>query len=179
MGTDTIANISASDICDLHDDVNELETKLNALIAEFNKCSDDTTTNKAKIDDLISKVSGGYTATQQTRGGANTESILETLSYIDFSALSTHYDGHLDNHPGSSSGNGGRGGFRDDGGAQSGRAIDLNALTGAGADTSVNASTASVNGVYGAASSSVVTLGDKGEIKARKLARQTLNRLRK
>ena len=181
MGTDTIANISASDISDLQDDVNELKNKLNALIAEFNKCSDDTTTNKAKIDDLISKVSGGYTATQTTGGGANTDSILERLSNLDtdFSALSTHYDGHLDNHPGSSSGNGGRGGFRDDGGAQSGRAIDLNALTGAGADTSVNASTASVNGVYGAASSSVVTLGDKGEIKVRKLARQTLNRLRK
>ena len=38
--------------------------------------------------------------------------------------------------------------------------------------------TASVTGVYGTGGSAV-TLGNKGEIRARQLARQTLNRLRK
>jgi hypothetical protein len=38
--------------------------------------------------------------------------------------------------------------------------------------------TASVTGLYGTGGS-VVTLGNKGEVRAKKLARQTLNRLRK
>ena len=56
MGTSAIDLMQSSDIAQLQTDVTELNTKLNALIVEFNKCSDDTTTNKGKIDSLITDV---------------------------------------------------------------------------------------------------------------------------
>tara|TARA_Y100000593_G_scaffold71205_1_gene130740 strand:- start:554 stop:1096 length:543 start_codon:yes stop_codon:yes gene_type:complete len=180
MGTDVIANLSASDISDLQDDVNELNTKLNALIVEFNKCSDDTTTNKGKIDRLITdvnnietKISGNYTA-GNTGSGSASDSILKRLHDLD-DDIKELDDDITSFHAGRSAHRGG--------GSSSTSTIDLSALTatgtGTGDDTSVNATSSSVTGTYGAASSSVVTLGNKGEIKARKLARQTLNRLRK
>jgi ElaB/YqjD/DUF883 family membrane-anchored ribosome-binding protein len=170
MGTEAIA-FSSSDITALQNDVNELNTKLNALIVEFNKCSDDTTINKGKINDLLDKISDGYSATQTTGTGAATDSILTRLSHLDedYKNLSDDVDGLM---------TGGRTASRGSGGTAGQRSIDITATTGTGVDTSVNASSASVTGTYGTGDS-VVTLGSKGEIKARKLARKTLNSLRK
>ena len=167
MGTEAIS-FSSSDITALQNDVNELKNKLNALIAEFNKCSDDTTTNKGKIDDLISKISGNYTA-GNTGSGSASDSILKRLHDLDDNVRELD-DDITSYHSGRSAARGG--------GSSSTSTIDLTALTGTGADTSVNANDASVTAEYGTGGS-VVTLGSKGEIKARKLARQTLNRLRK
>ena len=180
MGTEAIS-FSSSDITALQNDVNELKNKLNALIAEFNKCSDDTTTNKGKIDDLLDKISDGYTASGGNAGGATTDSILTRMQRLDedFTELEikfkTHMEGtYLAQHSGSHSSGRSAGGSTN----TPGELYALTALTGTGADTSVNANDASVTAEYGTGGS-VVTLGSKGEIKARKLARQTLNRLRK
>jgi hypothetical protein len=180
MGTSAIA-LSASDITALQNDVNELNTKLNALIAEFNKCSDDTTVNAGKIDVLLDKISDGYTATQTTGTGSASDAILERLSDLDadYKKLNDDFDTHLTSHPATGSGGSGRSGSRSSGGNLGDRSIDITATTGVGADTSVNANDASVTGSYGAAETKVITIGAKGEVRARRLARQTLNRLRK
>jgi len=52
-------------------------------------------------------------------------------------------------------------------------------VTDATADQSASTASASVTPSYSTGETKVVTLGDKGEVRARKLTRQTLNRLRK
>ena len=179
MGTSAISSLSTSDITALQDDVNELNTKLNALIIEFNKCSDDTTTNKGKIDTLITdmtaiqaRVSGSYSPSHSggSNAGSASDSILLRLERLDddFTSLGSTVLAHITNYAGRTSSD------------------PLNSLTevstsaaGSGDDTSVNATSSSVTGSYGAAETKVITIGAKGEVRARKLARQTLNRLRK
>ena len=168
MGTSAIA-LSSSDITALQDDVNEWKTKLNTLVVEFNKCSNDTTINAGKIDDLIAKISGSYTAGNTGSGSAG-DSILKRLHDLDgdIKELDDDITGF---HTGRTA--------RRGGGSSSTATRDLTALTGAGADTSVdNNPTASVTGAYGA-ETKVITIGAKGEVRAKRLARQTLNRLRK
>ena len=178
MGTSAISSLSTSDITALQDDVNELNTKLNALIVEFNKCSDDTTTNKGKIDTLITdmtgvknKISDNYTATTGSGGGLASDSILKRLHDLDQDFVD------LDNSI-NSGGTASRGG-----GTSSYTLNDISSIstssTGTGDDTSVNAGSSSVTGSYGAAETKVITIGAKGEVRAKRLARQTLNRLRK
>ena len=193
MGTQSIDIMQSEDIEQLQTDVSELETKLNALIVEFNKCSDDTTTNKGKIDSLITdvgdindKISDGYTpATSGSDHGSSTDSILLRLERLDTdfvninSRLISHMGGDYANtqiHNVSSPGNARSGGSSD----------NLNGIdelgtptSGTGDDTSVNASPASVQATYTSAPSKVITVGTKGEVRARQLARKTLNRLRK
>jgi len=180
MGTSVITNLSTTDITALQNDVNELNTKLNALIVEFNKCSDDTTTNKGKIDTLITdmtgvknKISGSYTATTGSGGGSASDSILKRLHDLDVYMVA------VDNQVSSlHSSNANRGG----GSSNSAQLNDISSIstssTGTGDDTSVNTTSSSVTGSYGS-ETKVITIGAKGEVRARKLARQTLNRLRK
>ena len=181
MGTQSIDVMQSEDIEQLQTDVSELETKLNALIIEFNKCSDDTTTNKGKIDTLITdmtavntKISGSYTATTCSGGGSASDSILKRLHDLDldFVAVDNLVSGYH-------SQNTARGG----GSSNSSQMNDISAVstssTGTGDNTSVNASPASVEATYTSAPSKVITVGTKGEIRARQLARKTLNSLRK
>ena len=211
MGTTSISSLSTSDITALQDDVNELNTKLNALIVEFNKCSDDTTTNKGKIDTLITdiktgtnnhtskidtlitdmtamqtRVSGSYSPgnsgeSTSTHGNAS-DPILLRLERLDedYVNIENYVRGK---HTGRSTGRG------------SGATITaLNSLTavstastgaasgtssGTGDNTSINTTSSSVTGSYGSAATKVITIGAKGEVRGKRLARQTLNRLRK
>ncbi len=181
MGTSSIDLMQSQDITQLETDVAQINTKLNALIVEFNKCSDDTTTNKGKIDDLLDKISDGYTASQTTGTGSASDAILERLSDLDadYKKLSDDFDTHLINHPASGSGSG-RSGTRNSGGSLGDRSIDITATTGEGADTSVSANPTTNMGLsYSTAETKVITIGAKGEIRGKRLARQTLNRLRK
>ena len=193
MGTSAIDLMQSSDIAQLQTDVTELNTKLNALIVEFNKCSDDTTTNKGKIDSLITdvgdindKISGSYTpATDDSNYGNSTDSILLRLERLDqdFVNLDNSLKGHKAGNYTSTE-------VHNVGSPSSGRtgagSDNLNGIdelstptSGTGDDTSVNASSSSVGGVYTTAPIKVLTLGNKPEARARKLARKTLNRLRK
>jgi hypothetical protein len=164
---------------------------LNALIIEFNKCSDDTETNSGKITTLITdvtslknKITSGYTATQTTGGGSASDAILKRISDLDadYKVLSEHYNGHLTSHPATGSGTG-RSGSRTGGGvigAPTDRYIDIDATTGTGSDTSVNAVPTTGMGLsYSTVATKVITIGTKGEIRGKRLSRQTLNRLRK
>ena len=193
MGTSAIDLMQSSDIAQLQTDVTELNTKLNALIVEFNKCSDDTTTNKGKIDSLITdvgdindKISGSYTpATDDSNYGNSTDSILLRLERldIDFVNLDNNLKGHkAGNYTSTEVHNvGSPSGGRTLGGPDQLNGIDElgTPTSGTGDDTSVNASSSSVGGVYTTAPIKVLTLGNKPEARARKLARKTLNRLRK
>ena len=193
MGTSAIDLMQSSDIAQLQTDVTELNTKLNALIVEFNKCSDDTTTNKGKIDSLITdvgdindKISGSYTpATDDSNYGNSTDSILLRLERLDqdFVNLDNNLKGHkAGNYTSTEVHNvGSPSGGRTLGGPDQLNGIDElgTPTSGTGDDTSVNASSSSVGGVYTTAPIKVLTLGNKPEARARKLARKTLNRLRK
>tara|TARA_R110002020_G_scaffold10276_1_gene39578 strand:- start:637 stop:1281 length:645 start_codon:yes stop_codon:yes gene_type:complete len=214
MGTSAVDLMQSSDIAQLQTDVTELNTKLNALIIEFNKCSDDTTTNADKITSLINdvgdindKISLGYVATTipNSGDGSAADSILTRIQDLDgdFVALEGKVDTHIGHSPGlqgvkDSAGNNiliyasmtsshphsGTGASSNRGGGAGGILIpveDLDAASssGSGDDTSVNASSSSVGGVYSTAAVKVLTLGSKPEARARKLARKTLNRLRK
>ena len=183
MGTSSIDVMQSQDITQLETDVAQINTKLNALIVEFNKCSDDTTVNETKINDLLSKVSTGYTASGGNAGGATTDSLLTRMQRLDedFTELEIKFKTHMEGTA-SSQHSGTHTSGRTSGGSGNtpGELYALTALTGAGADTSVNADPTTNMGLsYSTAATKVVTIGAKGEVRAKRLARQTLNRLRK
>ena len=225
MGTATV--ITSNALTDLEDDVTELTTKLNGVIIQYNKVQEDMTINKDAIDDIKlkitnhkgkidtlitdmtgvkNKITSGYTASQTTGGGSNSDAILERLSNLDqdFKELSEHYQYHVTNvydHGTYGHDSGGRSGNRGGGGGigvPTDRYIDITAAStastraaassgtasgtssGTGADTSVNADPTTGMGLsYSTAATKVITIGTKGEIRGKRLARQTLNRLRK
>ena len=158
------------------------------------------------VEALTNKITSGYTATQTTGGGDADDSILERLSNLDqdFKELSEHYQYHVTNvydHGTYGHDSGGRSGNRGGGGGigvPTDRYIDITAAStastgaaassgtasgtssGTGDDTSVNADPTTGMGLsYSTAATKVITIGTKGEIRGKRLARQTLNRLRK
>ena len=192
MGTSSIDLMQSSEIEQLQTDVTELNTKLNALIIEFNKCSDDTTTNADKITSLINdvgdindKISSGYAPSQQANSGDGSaaDSILTRIQDLDGDFV--QLEGKVDLHIAlTSTAHTGGGSSSNRGGGAGGILIpveDLDAASssGTGDDTSIHAAPSSVGGVYTTAPIKVLTLGNKPEARARKLARKTLNRLRK
>ena len=197
MGTSSIDVMQSQDITQLESDVSQLNTKLNALIVEFNKCSDDTSVNETKISALIDdvkdindKISDGYSASGGTAGGATTDSILTRMQKLDedFTSIEIKFKTHVE---GAYDGSGihsvtyttGRtqGGSSNTPGELYALADDLDVTAdGEGADTSVNADPTTNMGLsYSTAATKVITIGAKGEVRAKRLARQTLNRLRK
>ena len=182
MGASSIDIMQSQDITNLEDDVKQLNDKLNALILEFNKCSDDTETNAAKITTLITdvndhktkidtlitdvgkigtlvtdvtslknKITSGYTASQTTGGGSNSDAILERLSNLDqdFKELSEHYQYHVTNvydHGTYGHDSGGRSGNRGGGGGigvPTDRYIDITAASTASTGAAASSGTAS------------------------------------
>ena len=164
------------------------------------------TNHKGKIDTLITdmtgvknKITSGYTASQTTGGGDADDSILERLSNLDqdFKELSEHYQYHITNvydHGTYGHDSGGRSGNRGGGGGigvPTDRYIDITAAS-TSSTGSADESTAATNDVSGLAdehdiitpsystgATKVITIGTKGEVRGKRLARQTLNRLRK
>ena len=187
-------------------DMTTNKTAIDQLKTQFNFAEADLTDHKGKIDTLITdvedindKISDGYTPTTSgepsgTNASAN-DSILLRLERLDtdFVALNNKFDGHqagqydgsgIHNTGSSSSSRTGSSdylnGINPLASATTGTAADNSAAITAGtADQSSSTSEASVTPSYTTDAQRVVTLGNKGEIKARKLARQTLNRLRK
>ena len=192
MGTQSIDVMQSEDIEQLQTDVSELETKLNALIIEFNKCSDDTTTNKGKIDTLITdmtavntKISGSYTATTGSGGGSASDSILKRLHDLDLDFVAvdnlvSSYHSQNTARGGGSSNSAQMNDISSVSTSSSGNAADNSAaITAVTNDDSTSTATASVTPSYSTGVTKVITIGAKGEIRGKRLARQTLNRLRK
>ena len=203
--------MQSSEIEQLQTDVTELNTKLNALIVEFNKCSDDTTTNKGKIDSLITDVAAATTLVNILRtdlqavqlmitedGGGTYEGDASPLNWSDDGILAKlkRIEYAIDNYLAYGPVTFDSGtlitrlttdpttlsvGAHEYAGTLSETSTSAlgTPTSGTGDDTSVNASSSSVGGVYTTAPIKVLTLGNKPEARARKLARKTLNRLRK
>lgn len=165
MGTTAIDIMQSAQITTLQNDVAELTTKLNAVVAD--------------IATLKDKISSGYTASQTTGGGSSTDAILKRLSDLDddYKQLSDHYQQHVINtynHATYGHGTGGRTGNRGGGGSigvSTARYIDIDSPT----STSTNAST---TGVYTPESKQVITVTDASATRARKAARDAINRIR-
>ena len=161
MGTATIDVIQSAQITTLQNDVAELTTKLNAVVADI-----------ATLKDKIGTATYGNT----TGGGANTDSILKRLhdldtDFVNLSVFLDNHQGHVYNHSqyghSGSAGQAGRG----SGGAALTQSIDINGAT----STSTNATT---TGVYTPESQQVVVLTNDGAARAREVARSTLTKLR-
>jgi hypothetical protein len=159
------------------------------------------------VEALKDKITSGYSASQATGGGSASDAILKRLSALDedYKELSDHYQNHVTNtynHSTYGHSSGGRSGTRSSGGNLGDRYIDITeasiasegnasgtssgtasdgsaAITAVTNDDSTSTANASVIPSYASVAQNVVTLGNKGEVKVRKLARQTLNRLRK
>ena len=177
-------------------DMTTNKTAIDQLKTQFNLAESDLTNHKGKIDTLIIDVnnieakignSSNYSADHSgnTNGNA-TDPILDRIQELDeeFVGLENYVRSQ---HSGRSSGRGGSCTDIDElnsisalSTTSSGNASDGSAAITAGtADQSSSTSVASVTPSYATDAQRVVTLGNKSEIKARKLARQTLNRLRK
>ena len=185
MGTSAIVSISQSDITTIQNDINELSTKLNALITDVSNLSD--------------KISSGYTPDSGSNSGTGnaSDSILTRLQNIDAdivtldSALNTHIgnagqlqgvkdsDGNniliyatmnssSDPHGADQSRNSSR-----TGSSTSGTLVPISS------PASSTATSSSVVGSYGSEDQSVISVNTQKTLRARKLSRQTLNRLRK
>ena len=159
MGTATIDVIQSAQITTLQNDVAELTTKLNAVVADI-----------ATLKDKIGTATYGNT----TGGGSSTDSILKRLHDLDadFVNLSVYLDNHqagtaAAKHSGGSGGQAGRA----PGGPALGQTIDIAGAT----STSTNAST---TGVYTPQSQQVVVMTNDGATRAREVARSTLTTLR-
>ena len=177
---------------------------INALKTQFNFAESDLTNHKGKIDTLItdveainSKISGGYTpATSGSNHNSSGDSILLRLEQLDVTVA--HLDTALENHKAGnytstqihlvSGSSGQRSGGSSDysngitalGTPTTGNAADNSgAITAVTNDASTSTAETTVAPSYSTGVVKVVTLGGKGEVRARKLIRQTLNRLRK
>ena len=167
MGTSKV--ITTSGITQLEADVNELKDKLNALVTQFNLLQSDMTTNANAIDAIELKVTGSYTA-QNLSGasGSASDSILKRLQDLD-SAITS-----IANNVSS----GGSGMTRTGSSGTTTRLQDITGLTALSADNASSTSSASVTGSYSSDDQQQVTIGKKAEVRARQLARKTLNSLR-
>ena len=178
---------------------------INALKTQFNLAESDLTNHKGKIDTLITdvedindKISDGYTPTTSGEGNSSsnalaTDSILLRLERLDtdFVAVNNKFNTHQlgaygsEHSTGNSSSN--RTGSSDYlnginalGTPTTGTAADNSAaITAVTNDASTSTAETTVAPSYSTGGVKVVTLGGKGEVRARKLIRQTLNRLRK
>jgi hypothetical protein len=185
-------------------DMTTNKTAIDSLKTQFNLAESDLTNHKGKIDTLITdvedindKISDGYTpATSGSNHGTSGDSILLRLERLDtdFVNLDNRLQGHMAGnytstqvHNVGSPGSGRTGGSSDNlngitalGTPTTGAAADnSSAITAGTADQSASTASASVTPSYTTGATKVITLGAKGEVRARKLARQTLNRLRK
>ena len=159
MGTTAIDIMQSAQITTLQNDVAELTTKLNAVVA-------DIATLKSKI--------GTATYGNTTGGGSNTDPILKRLHDMDtdFVNLSVYVDNHQAGTASAKHGGGsGRQTGRGHGGPALGQSIDIAGAT----STSTNAST---TGVYTPESKQVITVTDASATRARKAARDAINRIR-
>ena len=231
MGTATV--VTVDDISSLESDVDELNTKLNGVITQYNLVQADMTTNKDAIDEIKSEhnkiksdmlisvplindlkadvgalrtqINGSYTGGGTSGGGSSDDSILERLKILhnDVAELDSILEAHRKAeggdtgaggaHPGPQGLSGGASGSGQgeigDGMVDLDQSAALTATTTA-VDTSVAlelntnddsaaATPSVVGGVYSTSEQNVLTIGTKGEKRARRLARKTLNRLRK
>ena len=154
MGTATIDVIQSAQITTLQNDVAELTTKLNTVVAD--------------IATLKDKVGTAYPAFGSGNYNSATDTIMERLYQIDkdVSLLAGTLNSHLGTHP--TTGNQGSAG-RSPGGT--GALTALNSFS----TSSTNAST---TGVYTPQSQQVVVMTNDGATRAREVARSTLTKLR-
>ena len=154
MGTTTIDVIQSAQITTLQNDVAELTTKLNAVVA-------DIATLKNKVGtDYPTSGSGNYDSASDT--------IMERLYQIDsdVSILGGALNTHFGSHPGTGNqGSAGRGG----GGTGALTTLD---------SFSTSSTNASTTGVYTPQSQQVVVLTNDSAARAREVARSTLTKLR-
>ena len=187
MGTDSVTNISATDAANLQNDVTELKNKLNLAVSDITELRTKLISNTSLInilrtdlieiqDALHKDGSGTYTGptTPSDKGilvkiknieNAISNYLLYGLTY-DSSTLVTK----LSLNPQSAS-------VSVDPKAKTLSTTPTSAVTDPASQTS---SSATVTGSYTTETQdNVVTVGITGANRARKLARQTLNRLRK
>lgn len=149
MGTTAIDIMQSAQITTLQNDVAELTTKLNAVVAD--------------IATLKDKIGTTYPATG-VYGGAN-DTLYQRLYQLDtdIADVTSQLDAHISNHPGTGNqGNAGR---------ASGGMSNLNSFT----TSSTNAST---TGVYTPQSQQVITVTDASATRAREVARDAVKRIR-
>lgn len=181
MGTLSIDAQQSQQIEKLQEDVEELTTKLNAVVA-------DVGTIKGKVDTLITDVTslkdkiGTATYGNTTGGGSSADPILKRLHDLDtdFVNLSVYVDNHQAGtasakHGGGSGGQTGRG----TGGPALGQSIDISgASTSSTGSVTQTASNASTTGTFNTSTTNVVTIENDSATRAREVARSTLTRLR-
>lgn len=183
MGTLSIDAQQSQQIEKLQEDVEELTTKLNAVVT-------DVGTIKGKVDTLITdmgnvkdKIQANYTASV-TGGGSASDAILKRLSDLDndYKALSDHYQLHVTNAYNDSTyghQSGGRTGNRGGGGGLNSRYTDLSTATvSSTGSVTQTASNASTTGTFNTSTTNVVTIETDSATRAREVARSTLTRLR-
>ena len=154
MGTTAIDIMQSAQITTLQNDVAELTTKLNAVVAD--------------IATLKNKVGTAYPASGSGNYDSASDTIMERLYQIDrdVSILGGALNTHFSSHPGTGNqGSAGRGG----GGTGALTALDT---------FSTSSTNASTTGVYTPESKQVITVTDASATRARKAARDAINRIR-
>jgi len=180
-------------------DMTTNKTAIDSLKTQFNLAESDLTNHKGKIDTLIidmtavnTKITGSYSpaVTGESNGppySSASDPILLRLERLDadYVGLETFI---IAQHSGRQNNRGGDSSNATDklnslstlSTSSSGNAADGSAAITAGtADQSGSTAEASVTPSYTAGATKVITIGAKGEVRAKRLARQTLNRLRK
>ena len=157
---------------------------------------------KADVGALRTQINGSYTGGDTSGGGSSDDSILDRLKILHDNVATL--DGMLENHrkvEGGDNAHPGPGGISGGGtgqnppGEEGDGMVDLDqsaalTATSTAVDTSATlalntnddsgaAVPSVVGGVYSTSEQNVLTIGTKGEKRARRLARKTLNRLRK
>ena len=191
------------------DAIDDIKLKITNHKGKIDDLITDVTDHKSKIDTLITdvedindKISGSYTpATDDSNYGASTDSILLRLERldIDFVNLDNNLKGHkAGNYTSTEVHNvGSPSGGRTLGGPDQLNGIDELGTPTTGTASGVSSGTADesdaatrddststaehniITASYSTGAEKVITIGTKGEVRGKRLARQTLNRLRK
>jgi len=184
MGTLSIDLEQSAQIVKLQEDVEELTTKLNAVVT-------DIATIKGKVDTLITDVTGlkdkiGDTTYGNTGSGLNgsaSDPILKRLHEMDgdFVSLSDAFRYHeFGSYQNKHSVTNGSQTGRTGGGGAGDASYDLTgASTSSSGSVSQTASAASTTGAYSTSNTNVVTIASDSATRAREVARSTLAALRR
>tara|TARA_Y100000310_G_scaffold204223_1_gene204489 strand:+ start:41 stop:574 length:534 start_codon:yes stop_codon:yes gene_type:complete len=175
MGTLSIDAEQSAQIVKLQEDVEELTTKLNAVVT-------DIATIKGKVDTLITDVnaiklkivdSTGYPTTGVF--GVAGDTIYERLYQLDTDVadITSQLDSHISDHPGI--GNQGNASRASGGGVMDDMTVVSTSSSGSVSQT---ASAASTTGTYNTSNINVVTLNNDAATRAREVARSSLTKLR-
>jgi hypothetical protein len=176
-------------------DLTNHKGKIDTLISDVKT---GTNNHTAKIDALITdmiamqaRVSGSYSPANSggTNAGLASDPILLRLERLDddFTSLGSTVQAHITNYAGRTSSDPlnsltavSTGSTGSASGASSGTAADGSAaITAVTNDDSTSTAETTVTPSYTTGVTKVITIGAKGEVRGKRLARQTLNRLRK